>query len=166
MTRASQGGVPPARDERVLAAGPPQRANCTPSGVGAAAKPQARGDHIRIDKWLWAARFYRTRTLAADAIESGHVRIDDARVKRSHPVRIGSRVGVRKSDLAWDVEVLGISERRGPAVEAAGLYRETSESAEARARVLAARSNPRSLHASGRPTKRDRRKLKDFLNEP
>ena len=106
------------------------------------------------------------RGLAADAIESGQVRIDDARVKRSHPVRIGSRVTIRKGDLEWDVEVLGVSDRRGPAAEAAHLYRETTESAETRARVLAGRANARSTGASGRPTKRDRRKLEDFLNEP
>ncbi|HJU21130.1 MAG TPA: RNA-binding S4 domain-containing protein [Casimicrobiaceae bacterium] len=127
---------------------------------------RSEDERIRIDKWLWTARFYRTRTLAADAIESGQVRIDDARVKRSHPVRIGSRVNIRKGDLAWDVEVLGVSERRGPAPDAARLYHETSESAEARERMLAARANARSLRASGRPTKRDRRKLQDFLNEP
>jgi ribosome-associated heat shock protein Hsp15 len=128
--------------------------------------PPAEDERVRIDKWLWAARFYRTRTLAADAIESGQVRIDDARVKRSHPVRVGSRLAIRKGDLAWDVEVLGVSDRRGPAVEAANLYRETTESAEARARVLAARANARSVRVSSRPTKRDRRKLQDFLNEP
>lgn len=136
------------------------------TGESRASVSPAEDERIRIDKWLWAARFYRTRGLAADAIESGQVRIDGARVKRSHPVRIGSRVTIGKGDLAWDVEVLGVSERRGPAAEVAHLYRETTESAQTRARVVAARANARSLGASGRPTKRDRRKLEDFLNEP
>ena len=121
---------------------------------------------VRIDKWLWAARFYRTRSLAAQAIEAGHVRVDGARVKPAHALRASSRVLVRKGDLAWDVDVLATSERRGPAPEAATLYRETPESAATRERVMNER---RAAHASitpGRPTKRARRTLEDFLNEP
>ena len=79
----------------------------------------AHDERVRLDKWLWAARFYRTRSLATDAIESGQVRVDGDRVKPAHPVRPGSRISIRKRDLAWDVEVLGSSERRGPATEAA-----------------------------------------------
>ncbi|HEX6793268.1 MAG TPA: RNA-binding S4 domain-containing protein [Casimicrobiaceae bacterium] len=125
----------------------------------------AHDDRARLDKWLWAARFYRTRTLAADAIESGQVRVDGERVKPAHPVRPGSRVSIRKRDLAWDVDVLGSSGRRGPATEAALLYRETAESAQARERVIAEHKLARAA-ATARPTKRDRRRLEDFLNEP
>jgi ribosome-associated heat shock protein Hsp15 len=125
----------------------------------------AHVERVRLDKWLWAARFYRTRSLAADAIESGRVRVDGERVKPAHAVRPGSRVSIRKRDLAWDVDVLGSSERRGPAAEAALLYRETAESAQARERVIAEHKIAHAA-ATARPTKRDRRRLEDFLNEP
>ena len=128
-----------------------------------AASGEAR---VRIDKWLWAARFYRTRSLAAEAIEAGHVRVDGERVKPAHPVRVTARVTIRKREFAWEVEVLGVSERRGSAPQAALLYRETAESAAAREAMLAERARARATAATNRPTKRDRRKLEDFLNEP
>jgi ribosome-associated heat shock protein Hsp15 len=123
---------------------------------------------LRVDKWLWAARFYRTRTLAAAAIEAGHVHVNGERVKTSRAVHTGERVTVRKGGLAWDVEVLGVAERRGSACDAAKLYAESDASrvareAESERRKVAAAHDPR---FDGRPTKRDRRKLEDFLNEP
>ena len=122
---------------------------------------------VRIDKWLWAARFYRTRSLAAQAVEAGQIRIDGERVKPSQPVRAGARVVVRKQALAWDIEVTAIAERRGSATDAALLYRETPDSAAARERAVAERKAARSSAiVSARPTKRDRRRLEDFLNEP
>jgi len=124
------------------------------------------GKRVRIDKWLWAARFYRTRSLAAEALDAGHVRLDGERVKIAHPVRAGSRVTVRKRELTWDIEVLDASERRGSATDAALLYRETAESVAAREKMLDERRNARAAAAPSRPTKRDRRKLEDFLNEP
>ena len=127
---------------------------------------QASESRLRIDKWLWAARFYRTRSLAAEAIEAGHVRIDGERVKPAHPVHAGSRVTVSRQELAWDVEVLAVSERRGGAAQAALLYRETAQSVTTRERMLAERAQARASAATARPTKRDRRKLEDFLNEP
>jgi ribosome-associated heat shock protein Hsp15 len=133
----------------------------TPAAPGA-----IRETRVRVDKWLWAARFYRTRALAADAIEAGHVRVDGERVKPAHALRAAARVTIRKRELQWEVEVLGTSERRGPAPEAARLYRETAESAAARERMLAERAKARAASTTGRPTKRDRRKLEDFLNEP
>jgi ribosome-associated heat shock protein Hsp15 len=126
----------------------------------------AAADRVRVDKWLWAARFYRTRSLAAQAIEAGHVRVDGERVKPAHSLRASARVIVRKGDLAWDVEVVATSERRGSAPEAAKLYRETPASAAARERVTSERRAARAAMTPGRPTKRDRRKLEDFLNEP
>ena len=124
------------------------------------------GKRVRIDKWLWAARFYRTRSLAAQAIDAGQVRVDGERVKTAHSVRPASRVMVRKRELTWDVEVLDTSERRGSAANAALLYRETAESAAAREKTLAEHRNARAIATPSRPTKRDRRKLEDFLNEP
>ena len=127
---------------------------------------RASSQRVRIDKWLWAARFYRTRSLAAQAVDAGQVRIDGERVKPAHTVRCATRIAIRKRDLAWDVEVLEASEHRGSAAQAALLYRETAESAAARARILAERKASRASAAPGRPTKRDRRRLEDFLNEP
>ena len=91
---------------------------------------------VRLDKWLWAARFYRTRSLAAQAIEAGQVRINGERAKPAHSIRATSRVSVRKGKLTFDVEVLDVSDRRGPASIAARLYRETPESAAAREAML------------------------------
>jgi ribosome-associated heat shock protein Hsp15 len=130
------------------------------------AEPAAPGARVRIDKWLWAARFYKTRSLAAEAIDAGHVRVDGERVKPAQAVHAGSRVAIRKREATFDVEVIGVSERRGPAPDAAALYRETAESVAARERARAERSQARANAAPARPTKRDRRRLEDFLNEP
>ncbi len=121
----------------------------------------------RFDKWLWAARFYRTRSLAALAITAGHVRVDDQRIKPSRGAAIGERVVLRKEGLVWDIVVMALSDRRGNACDAAGLYRESPESIAARAeeivrRKAAATATPTRL---GRPTKRERRKLKAFFEE-
>ena len=134
-------------------------------GIGNA--PEAmRERRVRIDKWLWAARFYRTRSLAAEAVEAGHVRVDGERVKPAHPLRPASRVTIRKRELPWDVAGRGRSARRGSAPAAALLSRETAASAGARERLLAERAKARAASTTGRPTKRDRRKLEDFLDEP
>jgi ribosome-associated heat shock protein Hsp15 len=124
----------------------------------------ASADRMRVDKWLWVARFYKTRTLASSAVENGHVHVNGERVKPAQPVGAGSLVEVRKQGLAWIVEVTGVAAQRGSAQVAARLYRETSESAAARAQALAQRAAAST--ARGRPTKKDRRKLEDFLNEP
>jgi ribosome-associated heat shock protein Hsp15 len=122
----------------------------------------------RVDKWLWAARFYKTRSLAVQAIDAGHVRVDGERVKHAHDLRIGARVSVRRSGFGWEVEVAALSDRRGGAADAALLYRETAESIEARAQAMQQRKAALAAEPrwSGRPTKRDRRKLEDFLKEP
>jgi len=141
----------------------PGTAVAKPSG------PRSGGDgpaRVRVDKWLWAARFYKTRTLAAQAVDAGQVRINGERVKPAHPVGPGNSVEVRKAMLAWTVEVTAVSERRGSATDAACLYRETAESAAKRAQALAERAATAAARGSGRPTKKDRRKLEDFLNEP
>jgi ribosome-associated heat shock protein Hsp15 len=123
---------------------------------------------VRFDKWLWAARFFRTRSLAAQAIETGQARLRDERVKPAHAVRVGDVVCVRKHGIVVMADVTGLSERRGNATAAALLYRETAESQRVREeeslrRQAAAATQPR---YPGRPTKRERRKLEDFLNEP
>ena len=133
------------------------------SRSGAAPIPPAA--RLRVDKWLWAARFYRTRTLAATAVEAGQVRVNGERVKPAHAIGPGSTVEVRRQGLAWIVVVSALADRRGGAKDAALLYRETDESVAARAQALAERSAA-FARAPGRPTKRDRRKLEDFLNEP
>lgn len=123
----------------------------------------------RLDKWLWAARFYRTRTLAAQAIDAGHVRVGGERVKPAQGVRQGTRVSVRKQQLTWDVEVLAVSARRGSATAAAALYRESDASLAARARMseaLRVAHGQAPASPTARPTKRDRRRLEDFLSEP
>ena len=125
-------------------------------------------ERVRFDKWLWAARFYKTRTLAAQAIDAGQARVDDERVKPAHALRAGLRVTVRRQGLVWEAEVIALSDRRGSAADAALLYRESAESVAERARAIAERQAALAAQTrfTGRPTKRDRRKLEDFLNEP
>src|SRR5437868_4683298 len=121
----------------------------------------------RLDKWLWAARFFKTRTLASDAIEAGKVRVAGERVKPAREMKIGDRILVEREGLRWDVEVLGLTQRRGPASEAALLYREGEASKAAREEMIAQQkaadaANP---DLKGRPTKRMRRVLEKLLNE-
>ena len=123
---------------------------------------------LRFDKWLWAARFCRTRTLAAQAIDTGQARLNDERVKPARGVRVGDTITVRRAGLVWSVEVTGLADRRGSAAAAATLYREAEASLAARTeerlrRKAEATSRPM---LARRPTKRDRRKLADFLAEP
>ena len=119
---------------------------------------------MRLDKWLWAARFYKTRSLAQQAIERGHVQLNDERTKPSHALRIEDDVSVRKGDLQWVVSVRGLSERRGPASEAQKLYEETAASrAERERRMDLRRLSPEpAATIKGRPTKRDRRRLEEL----
>jgi len=125
----------------------------------------AAPDRVRFDKWLWAARFYKTRSLAAQAIDTGQARLNDARVKPAHIIRVGDVVGVRKSGIAFVVDVTGVSDRRGSAAQAAALYREQPASAAAREEERLRRSSAANERPAGRPTKRERRRLEDFLNE-
>ncbi len=133
-----------------------------------ASADDARDERVRFDKWLWAARFYKTRSLCVQAIDAGQARIDGERVKPAHPMRVRETVAVRKSGLVCEVTVDALSDRRGGAADAAKLYRETEASVAAREAFLLQRA---AAHATapefpGRPTKRQRRKLEDFLNEP
>lgn len=116
---------------------------------------------VRLDKWLWAARFFKTRSLAQDAIEQGRVRVQDDRVKTARLLRVGEEVRIRIESVERTVIVLALSETRGPAPVAQLLYRETEASLAARE---AARERRRLMAEPahdivGRPTKRDRRQL-------
>ena len=117
------------------------------------------GARLRIDKWLWAARFFKTRSLAADAIDKGHVRIDGAAVKPARDVRVGDLVEIGIEHVVWQVEVLGVCDVRGPASVAQTLYAETGDSKAKRQAEQERRRTYREPAAAlhGRPTKRDRR---------
>ncbi|MFM2399756.1 MAG: hypothetical protein RL341_1913 [Pseudomonadota bacterium] len=119
---------------------------------------------IRVDKWLWAARFFKTRQLAVDAIERGRVTIDEHAVKPSKELRGGELLAIRIGELTWEIEVLAVSDKRGPASAARLLYRETPEGAKARIEAIERKrlyAEP-AQQVAGRPTKRDRRVLDDF----
>lgn len=123
---------------------------------------------MRLDKWLWAARFFKTRALAQQAIESGKVRHDGERCKPAHTVRVGDRYAIVRENLVWKVEVVALSDQRGSATIASGLYSEAQESIAARTELVAQRrlAMINAPQLKGRPTKRQRRKIEDFLAEP
>ncbi|MEZ5099119.1 MAG: S4 domain-containing protein [Thermoleophilia bacterium] len=116
---------------------------------------------VRIDKWLWAARFFKTRSLAQEAVEGGRVHLAGNRVKPSREVRVGDTLEVTIGDATLTVVVRGLSDRRGPAAVAQALYEETPESADRRARQREQRrlAAPLGADLGERPTKRDRRRL-------
>jgi ribosome-associated heat shock protein Hsp15 len=119
---------------------------------------------VRIDKWLWAARFFKTRSAATEAVIGGHVRVNGERVKPSKDVAAGDTVDVRIGDVHWTVVVTGAADKRGPARVAATLYEETPESAAAREqrRLEHKLSRPLGADLGARPSKRDRRRLDQF----
>ncbi|RKO01543.1 RNA-binding S4 domain-containing protein [Burkholderia mallei] len=124
------------------------------------------GARLRIDKWLWAARFFKTRSLAADAVEKGRVRIGGAAVKPAKEVRVGDRVDVTIERVVWEIDVLGVCDVRGPASVAQTLYAETEAGRAKRLAELERRRHFRepSAELPGRPTKRDRRIIDRFSN--
>jgi ribosome-associated heat shock protein Hsp15 len=121
---------------------------------------------MRLDKWLWAARFFRTRSLAQQAIAAGRVKLNEERVKPAHVLKAADSVSVRIGELDWQVKVVALSDKRGPAQQARKLYAETGASRAERER----RSDMRRWGAEpaaalkGRPTKRDRRRLEDLTS--
>ena len=119
---------------------------------------------MRLDKWLWAARFFKTRSLAVEAIDGGKVQLNGDRAKRSKGVQAGDRVRVRMGPYEHDVVVRGISERRGPAAEAATLYEETAESRAARERLSVQLKSVTHDFAfdRGKPSKKERRDIHRF----
>ena len=119
----------------------------------------------RLDKWLWAARFYKTRALAVDEIDRGRVRVNDLPAKPGRDLKPGDQVTLRQGTVVRTVIVLGLQTRRGPASQAQALYAETDESRLAREAAAQARrlaSEPALAQPHGRPTKRDRRQLADW----
>jgi len=122
---------------------------------------------MRLDKWLWTARFFKTRQLAAEAINGGKVHIDGQRTKPGKDVRPGVRLRIHKASLEWEVEVMGLAKQRRPASEAAQLYQESEASKREREHILEERrilraSDPR---PSQRPSKRDRRQISRFTQK-
>lgn len=121
-------------------------------------------DQVRLDKWLWAARFFKTRSAATDAVHGGRVHLNAARVKPSKEIRAGDTVEVRIGQLQWTIVVRGVSDKRGPASVAAMLYDETPESTAVREQRAAELRLARPLGADlgGRPTKQARRRIEDL----
>jgi len=122
---------------------------------------------VRIDKWLWAARFYKTRSLAADALDAGKAKLNGERVKPAKLLKPGDVLSIRNGQLSWEITVLALSERRGSAMVASTLYSESDDSRMQRerqsARLKAERiANP---FPGGRPTKRARRQIIRFIRE-
>lgn len=129
------------------------------AGPGGDARGRQPADpDLRIDKWLWCARFFKSRSLAQEAVDGGHVQVNGERVKASRHVKCGDRLRVQREREVFEVEVTGIPQRRGPGAEARLHFRETAESEAARAHVreLNRLSGPVS---AGRPDKRERRDL-------
>jgi ribosome-associated heat shock protein Hsp15 len=122
-------------------------------------------ERLRLDKWLWAARFYKTRSLAADDIDKGRLQVNEQVAKPSRELKTGDRVHIRNGALTRTVIVLALSTVRGPASQAQQLYEETPDSIQRRAAFLEQRklaSEPAEAIEQGRPTKRDRRHLADW----
>jgi ribosome-associated heat shock protein Hsp15 len=121
---------------------------------------------MRVDKWLWAARFFKTRSLAQAAIAGSRIRVNEERVKPAHDLKVGDSVVVRAGEYEWHLIVRGLSEKRGPAVQARLLYEETAASkAERERRLDIRRFSPEPASTiKGRPTKKDRRDLDDWTS--
>ena len=134
----------------------------------------AAGDRLRVDRWLWCARFFKSRSAAAEAVRGGHVRVNGQRVKPAHPVKVGDALQCTYAHgNEREVAIAGLPERRGPPKEAAACYVESAESIERR-RIAAEQRAARAAYApptSGRPDKRTRRLLlrarqRGPVNEP
>jgi ribosome-associated heat shock protein Hsp15 len=117
---------------------------------------------VRLDKWLWAARFFKTRQLAIEAVKAGHIELNGERAKPAKSVQAGDEVTVRKAPYQYTLVVKAVSEKRGSASVARQLFTETGESLAAREKLLTElRQMPEPVF-KGRPTKRDRRALEDW----
>ena len=120
-----------------------------------------------MDRWLWAARFYKTRSLAARAVDGGKIQVNGERAKRSKLIHVGDQVRVRQGPFEYQLSVRALSEHRGPAAQAATLYQESGASRQAReqhAAQLRVARMPR-FEGKGRPTKRDRRRLEELKQQ-
>lgn len=123
---------------------------------------------MRLDKWLWAARFFKTRAQAVRALESGKVKHNGESCRPAHTVRVGDRYAIVRENFVWNIDVAALSDQRGPAAIASRLYSEAEASVAARAALVAQRklAMANGPQLKGRPTKRQRRKIEDFLAEP
>lgn len=124
-------------------------------------------EKVRLDKWLWAARFFKTRSLASKAVSGGHVHLGSSRVKPSRIVQVGDRLQIKRGEEEFTIDILALSSRRGPATVARTLYEETGESLvlretarEQRRLIKTPTSRPQ-----GKPDKQDRRKIRKFLRK-
>jgi ribosome-associated heat shock protein Hsp15 len=125
-------------------------------------------DHVRIDKWLWAARFFKTRSLAGRACELGRIEANGQTAKAAREVRVGDVLEVKNDGGTFQIEVLGVSEMRGPAVVAQALYRETEAGRELRLRLHEERKAMPNFEnfRTGKPSKRDRRVIDRLRGRP
>ena len=122
-------------------------------------------DRMRLDKWLWSARFYKTRALAGEAVEGGKVHLNGQRTKPGKDVRVGSQLSISKGSLEWHIEVTVLPKQRRPASEARTFYTENEQSIERRETALAEMRAVRTatpLQTTGKPSKRDRRLIHRF----
>lgn len=118
---------------------------------------------VRVDKWLWAARFFKTRALAVEAIEGGRVSVNGERAKPAKALRVGDQLAIRRPPFEHQVVVKGLSDKRGPAATAALLYEETEESRARRAALAAEMKSLPQPRFKGRPTKKTRRDYERWL---
>lgn len=127
-------------------------------------QPYDNPEKYRIDKWLFAARFFKTRSLAAEAVERGRVTLNDQRIKPAKVVAVGDMLTIRIGNYQYGIKVLALSNKRGSATQAQQLYSETDESREQR-EILATRlkAQPQPFFTKGRPTKRNRREIERFV---
>ena len=121
---------------------------------------------MRIDKWLWAARFFKTRSLAQAAVAGGRVKLNGDRVKVAHAVKAGDAMVIRIAEFDWDIIVRGLSDKRGPAAQAQKLYEESVAGRAERQRRMDQRrwGTEPALQLKGRPTKRNRRLMEKFAD--
>ncbi len=126
-------------------------------------QPDRQDERLRIDRWLWFTRFFKTRSLAAKAVGAGHVKLNGARADAASRVKVGDTIDLLRRELSWSLTVTAIPRRRGPASEARRCYEEDPESVEARElRRESLRSDRLMMpRTDGRPDKRTRRKLRD-----
>lgn len=125
---------------------------------------ESHSDKVRLDRWLWASRFFKTRSLAAEAIDGGKVQVNDVRVKRSKQIEIGDVLHIRKPPYEFIVEVRQLAEHRAAAKVAQTFYQETPESAHSREMLRTQlKLQPKAAYdGGGRPNKRDRRQIDRF----
>lgn len=124
-------------------------------------------ENVRIDKWLWAARFFKTRSLASQAVSGGHAALNGNKVKPARVVQVGDTLVIRQGFLEFTVRIVTLSEQRGPAAVARTLYEETEASLAKREQVLAERKvmNLQGNQPDRRPNKHERRKIRQFLKK-